>query len=266
MFSLKHRKLLILRWDRFNYVMMCNLGLYMFSDLYVTCIPWKSTLPCFIARFFRSATIFQQRTCFIIQKETPWNSMVVDFQLLPRWDSNSKSRSDRNHWGVMYGETWSWPISSIFTVFVLFATIQKIIPYRHTGPPAEVKYNWIPPKKTSPEVRYDWMSRDCWSSWGLSKSHFDSNKGCALLVRGEASVEINSSLVQKGDCQLPSVLLGASLHGSVVRWVAGWLGVCFCLSDFWREKSNAFGMILVHYSFENLLETCILLLKPTYSN
>ena len=52
----------------------------MFSDLYVTCIPWTSTLPCFIALFFRSATIFQQRTCFIIQKETPWNSMVVDFQ------------------------------------------------------------------------------------------------------------------------------------------------------------------------------------------
>ena len=93
---------MILRWDRFNYVMMCNLGLHMFSDLYVTCIPWKSTLSCFIARFFRSATIFQQRTCFIIQKETPWSSMVVDFQLLPRWDSNSKSRSDRNHWGVMY--------------------------------------------------------------------------------------------------------------------------------------------------------------------
>lgn len=52
----------------------------MFSDLYVTCIPWTSTLPCFIALFFRSATIFQQRTCFIIQKETPWNSVVVDFQ------------------------------------------------------------------------------------------------------------------------------------------------------------------------------------------
>lgn len=104
----------------------------MFSDLYVTCIPWKSTLLCFIARFFNGATIFQQRTCFIIRKETPWSSMVVDFQLLPRWDSNSKSRSPRNHWGVMYfspdaspKKYWYWfYFCSSYLFFFVFEMLQ----------------------------------------------------------------------------------------------------------------------------------------------
>ena len=39
------------------------------------CIPWKSTLPCFIA-WFRIFTTFQQRMDFFI-KETPWNSIFL---------------------------------------------------------------------------------------------------------------------------------------------------------------------------------------------
>lgn len=46
----------------------------------------------------------------------------------------------------------------------------------------------------------------------------------------------------------------------------GWAARSLFLFKRFLKKSNAFGMILVHYSFEILLETCILLLKPIYSN